>query len=400
MNWRTTTLGELCDEGGGSIQTGPFGSQLHAADYVAHGIPSVMPQNIGDNVIDPDGIARIADADAMRLAKYLLASGDIVYSRRGDVERRAFVRPENDGWLCGTGCLRVRLGPASSHDSLFLSYYLGTEDARAWIVRHAVGATMANLNTGILAAVPVRVPEPHVQTAIAEVLGALDDKIAANAGLATAVDDLLGALFDRLSSAAPWGCLQGIAHVNRASTKPQAGGTLRYLDIASVGTGNYELPEPIAWGEAPGRARRILGRGDTVWSTVRPNRRSHALVLDRSSRLVASTGLAVLTPRSDDFAFVYEATRTKKFLAFLEAAAEGSAYPAVRAERFLDAPVPRVADADRLVFERVAAPLRERVHAATAESRTLTKLRDALLPQLMSGKIRVKDAEGVVEGVI
>jgi type I restriction enzyme, S subunit len=108
--WQYTTLGDACERGGGDIQTGPFGSQLHASDYVPVGIPSIMPLNIGDNRIIEDGIARITADDAKRLSRYLVRKGDIVYSRRGDVERRALIREREDGWLCGTGCLRVRLG--------------------------------------------------------------------------------------------------------------------------------------------------------------------------------------------------------------------------------------------------------------------------------------------------
>ncbi|MFF4489575.1 restriction endonuclease subunit S [Streptomyces sp. NPDC001544] len=155
-NWRRVTLGKLCAAGGGAIQTGPFGSQLHASDYVDSGIPSVMPQNIGDNFISEEGIARITAADAERLSKYLLAEGDIVYSRRGDVKRRALVRKYEAGWLCGTGCLRVRVGSAA--EPLFISYYLGEPEIQEWIAQHAVGATMPNLNTAILGGVPVVLP--------------------------------------------------------------------------------------------------------------------------------------------------------------------------------------------------------------------------------------------------
>lgn len=70
--WEYTTLGLVCQRGGGDIQTGPFGSQLHASDYVPVGIPSIMPQNIGDNRIIEDGIARITPGDAKRLSRYLL----------------------------------------------------------------------------------------------------------------------------------------------------------------------------------------------------------------------------------------------------------------------------------------------------------------------------------------
>jgi type I restriction enzyme S subunit len=69
-----------------------------------------MPQNIGDNRVVEDDIARITSDDAGRLSRYLVRTGDIVYSRRGDVEKRALIRDKEDGWLCGTGCLRVRFG--------------------------------------------------------------------------------------------------------------------------------------------------------------------------------------------------------------------------------------------------------------------------------------------------
>jgi len=122
--WDHTTLGEACNREGGNIQTGPFGSQLHASDYVPQGIPSIMPQNIGNNRVIEDGIARITADDAMRLRRYLVRIGDIVYSRRGDVEKRALIREKEDGWLCGTGCLRVRFG-ATGVDPSYASYYLG-----------------------------------------------------------------------------------------------------------------------------------------------------------------------------------------------------------------------------------------------------------------------------------
>lgn len=102
-HWEFTTLGEICKRGGGNVQTGPFGSQLHASDYVAVGVPSIMPVNIGENRLIEQGIARITEADANRLGKHRVIAGDIIYSRRGDVERRALVRPAQEGWFCGTG---------------------------------------------------------------------------------------------------------------------------------------------------------------------------------------------------------------------------------------------------------------------------------------------------------
>jgi type I restriction enzyme, S subunit len=173
--WTATTLGDACKQGGGNVQTGPFGTQLHAADYVAEGIPSIMPSDLRDNRIDISSIARIREQDAERLNVYRVQKGDVVYSRRGDVERRALIRTNEEGWLCGTGCLRVRFGP-SGLNPFFGASYLGSLESRAWVVRHAVGATMPNLNTSILGALPMIVPPQKVQERFAEIVGSWDER--------------------------------------------------------------------------------------------------------------------------------------------------------------------------------------------------------------------------------
>ena len=165
-HWRLVTLGEICKESGGDIQTGPFGSQLHASDYVTYGTPSIMPKNIAVEGIDTTDIARISEEDADRLSKYLVRDGDIIYSRRGDVEKCALVTRDEEGWLCGTGCLRIRLGATALISAEFLHAYLSHSSVREWVIRHAVGATMPNLNTSILAALPVPVPSDTEQDTI------------------------------------------------------------------------------------------------------------------------------------------------------------------------------------------------------------------------------------------
>src|SRR5437660_561531 len=105
----TRTLGAICDEVGGIIRTGPFGSQLHESDYRDGGLPVVMPKDIVSGRIVVDGIARIGPEDANRLSQHKLKKGDIVYGRRGDIGRRALITDREDGWLCGTGCLRISL---------------------------------------------------------------------------------------------------------------------------------------------------------------------------------------------------------------------------------------------------------------------------------------------------
>jgi type I restriction enzyme S subunit len=180
MSWRVRTLGEICDEVGGVIQTGPFGSQLHESDYVEEGIPVVMPKNIVDGRISTEDIARISEEeDGKRLHRHIFAVGDIVYGRRGDIGRRALITEREHGWLCGTGCLRVSLGK-NVLDSQFLYYYLGQPSVTNWIANQAIGATLPNLNTSILRSVSARYPSLSVQRRIASILSAYDDLIENN----------------------------------------------------------------------------------------------------------------------------------------------------------------------------------------------------------------------------
>ena len=165
-------MGEIAN-----VQTGPFGSQLHQSDYVDVGIPSIMPVNIGDRMnISTEKIVYITEEDATRLSRYRVQEGDIVYSRRGDVEKCAYIGKAEIGWLCGTGCLRIRID-SSKADSIFIAYYLSTEDMKSWISNNAVGTTMPNLNSSILQQAPLSIPSLDEQKRIASILSSLDDKI-------------------------------------------------------------------------------------------------------------------------------------------------------------------------------------------------------------------------------
>ncbi|HAW0837324.1 TPA: restriction endonuclease subunit S, partial [Escherichia coli] len=193
-NQINSTLGDLVKAGGGIIHTGPFGSQLHAEDYVAQGIPCIMPANMRDNRVDLSNISFISDEDAQRLSKYLVKEGDIVYSRRGNVTLKALIRKNEAGYFCGTGCLLLR--PGNLLDSDYLTYYLSTPKIQSWIISQAIGATMPNLNTGILSRIPFSGPEKSVQKKISSALRAIDDKLEINNRINAELEAMAKTLYD------------------------------------------------------------------------------------------------------------------------------------------------------------------------------------------------------------
>lgn len=171
--WVPTTLGAVCD---GALQTGPFGSQLHADEYQDEGVPVLMPKDLVGCRAKLATAARISPTRAEELSKHKVFAGDLLFSRRGDVARFALIDEESEGALCGTGCLKAR--PSATHSSAFLAQLLQLDVVRAWLEQNAVGQTMPNMNTGILSSLPLVVPvDRREQDEIARILDSIDSKL-------------------------------------------------------------------------------------------------------------------------------------------------------------------------------------------------------------------------------
>lgn len=175
MSWKAVTLGDITS----NIQTGPFGSQLHQSDYSEEGTPVVMPKDLVNGHIFEASIARVSEDHVNRLSRHKIEVGDILYSRRGDVGRCAFATDVEQGWLCGTGCLRVTIDRSKAVPK-FVFYQLQKAETVGWVEKHAVGATMLNLNTSILSSIPIEMPSIEEQKIIVDMLSAYDDLIENN----------------------------------------------------------------------------------------------------------------------------------------------------------------------------------------------------------------------------
>lgn len=206
-HWEVTALGYLAI----LIQTGPFGSQLHSADYVEGGTPVINPSNIQDGKLIPDWSSTVTQEIVDRLSQHKLIFGDIVFGRRGEMGRCAMIATNEINWLCGTGCLNVRLSSRAIPE--FISTYLRTAYIRELLKLESVGSTMDNLNTQILSRIPVPVPPLTEQQNIAAFL---DHEIAQLDTLTTEAQRAITLLQERrmaLISAAVTGKInvQGVA---------------------------------------------------------------------------------------------------------------------------------------------------------------------------------------------
>jgi type I restriction enzyme M protein len=151
------SLAELCGEKG--IRIGPFGSQLHAHEYVESGIPVVMPANLRSDEIVNNDLRRISSQKADELSKHKLEIGDVLLPRRGDLTKLGFVHLGQDGWICGTGTIRIRLPESRNRRLLF--YALSRPSVTKWLERNAVGTTKPNLNSSIIGKIEISWPRKH-----------------------------------------------------------------------------------------------------------------------------------------------------------------------------------------------------------------------------------------------
>jgi len=437
--WRLTTLGEICAAQGGAIQTGAFGSQLHTSDYKEVGIPVVMPTNIGDGGIVEDGIARIDQSDVDRLSQHKLMLNDIVFSRRGDVTKNALIREHEVGWFCGTGCLKVRLGTERIANAKFISHCLRLPDTKDWLVRHAVGATMPNLNTGILSAVPINLPPISVQREIAAMLGSLVDRITLLRETNTTLEAIAQALFKswfvdfdpvqaKMQGRAPEGMDEATAALfpdsfedSELGPVPKGWPTISFRDsINVIGGGTPKTSVPEYWGgdipwfsvvDAPsasdvfvvntekhiteaglnGSSTKLLPAGTTIISA----RGTVGRLALTGCPMAMNQSCYGLRGKAGDQYFTYFSTT--RLVEQLKQRAHGSVFDTITQETFAGVSVCYPATEVMQAFEELVEPLLMRIRENLIQANSLASLRDALLPCLISGQLRLAEVQAIVE---
>ena len=329
--------------------------------------------------------------------------GDMLYSTVRPNQRHFGIMqsvPEN--FLASTGFAVIR-GKADRAYTNFIYWFLAQDavvDHLHTIAEHSASA-YPSIRPADIERLRLALPSLSEQRDIAQVLGALDDKTELNRRMAMTLDEagrtLFRSWFSGSDAPTPLASLSDYAWLNpeswSATNQPDS---VDYIDLANTKWGVIEKVESYQWATAPSRARRVLRHGDTIVGTVRPGNGSFALV--GKEGLTASTGFAVLRPKVDyDAQFVWFAATSKVNIERLTRLADGGAYPAVSAQAIAATTVVRAEPATRREFSSLTAPLVAKYHAVREESETLSTLRDTLLPQLISGRIRIQDAEKLVE---
>ncbi|RUS65991.1 Putative type-1 restriction enzyme specificity protein [Saezia sanguinis] len=395
--WLEDTLGNYV-----AIQTGPFGSLLHASDYVPAGIPSIMPVNIGSarNIVQ-DKICHISKSDANRLEKYLVHKNDIIYSRRGDVEKCALITERENGWLCGTGCLRIRIHNKKL-DSIFCSYYLSTDTVKSWVSANAVGTTMPNLNSSILNRLPILVPSLSEQKAIASVLSSLDNKIDLLHRQNKTLESMAETLFRQWFIEFPqehWEekSLSQIATFTNglACQKFPAVIGEESLPVLKIKELNSGVTNDTDMATANVKPEYVVNHGDVIFAW------SASLMVKIWSGPNCVLNQHLFNVRSNKYPkwFYYEWCKfhLREFISISQSHATTMGH--IKRKDLDEAMVKIPSDSELNVMSVQIEPLLNQRIEKLKQIQALEKLRDTLLPKLMSGEVRVQYAEEAIESI-
>ena len=383
MMWEIAKLGDISK----NIQTGPFGSQLHQSDYSECGIPVVMPKDLVGGKISEESIARVDKTHVERLCRHKIEVGDILYSRRGDVGRCANVTKKEEGWLCGTGCLRVTIDSEKA-DSRFVFFQLQHPDTVGWVEKHAVGATMLNLNTTILSSVPIRLPTLEIQKRIADILSAYDDLIENNQKQIKLLEEAAQRLYKewfvdlrfpghentKIVDGVPEGWSR--TNINEILTfhrgydltknEMKAG---RYPVVGSTTVIGYHNEFKIKGpGIVTGRSGS-LGKYQFIWDNFWPH----------------NTSLYISDYKDHNIFFVYSLLQTVDFASLNN----GGAIPTLNRNVLSNIEVIEPTDELQEMFAKIAEAQYRKIRNLEKQNNQLKMARDVLLPKLMSGEVEV-----------
>ncbi|NVM99040.1 restriction endonuclease subunit S [Arthrobacter sp. SDTb3-6] len=387
-----------------SIAIGPFGSNLKADLYTTSGVAVVRGQNIkASPYLDEEDLVFVSHETAEKLSSSMLNEGDLVFPHRGAIGRVGLVGERR--MLLSSSMMKLTVDSSKADPKYVLYYFRGPGERELLMRASTVGTPGIGQPLTSLRGITIELPDLQQQQAIAEVLGALDDKIAANTKLGETSAQLSLTLFKQaVHEASDEFLLSDITSLlSRGVTPKYADGadTMMVLNQKCIRGQRVDLGPSRRTVTAKVRRDKVLLANDVLinstgqgtlgrvarWTTEAITTvDSHVTIVrfDNSKVDPAVAGLGLMSLQ-DVIIEMGEGSTGQTELSRTELGK-------------LRVRLPKLSDQARLSKRLVA--LTEMEHAHLAENLTLSATRDALLPQLMSGKLRVKDAESTISALV
>ena len=402
-DFRTVTLESLALPTKGSFAMGPFGSDIKTDNFVDFGVPIIKGQNLGDCRLLEDSFDYLTEEKADELSNSIAKSGDIVFTHRGTLGQVAMIPRQSryPRYIVSQSQMKVSLDEEQALPE-YVTYYFQSSVGQHMLMSYAsqtgvpaIGQPLTSLRKML-----VTLPSINEQRAIASVLGALDDKIESNRRLAATIDCLLRAELENaiLNDDNPREVQLGeiALRVGEASDPRNLHEHVPYIGLEHMPRGNMFLDE---WGtsEGLGSGKSVFKEGNVLFGRLRPYfKKAGVAPIDG----ICSTDVLVLKPAfNESAAMLLALAASEEFIGYASAAATGTKMPRVSWDYLSDWKTVLPSEAATSRFDNDMLPLVAKAIASVHERVALAKLRDALLPELLSGRLRVKDAKTMMENV-
>ncbi len=397
-DWPLVKLVDLATDEKSAISK-PYGSAIVKEDYVPAGVPIVRGVNLAEGIFRDQDFVFISEELADRMPGARLQAGDLVFTHRGSIGQVSMIprAPKHERYAVSTSQVKARLDPNRAVPEFYYYWFRSPQGQRS-LLEGASTVGVPGLAQPVATIKSQIVPNPPLeeQRAIAATLGTLDDKIESNRRACQLLDELARITFRR------W----------RAYYTPEDETTFgSFADVYGGATPKTSVPEywggPLAWttptdvtallspylfstrrtitSEGLASCAAALHPANTIFMTSRATIGAFAL-----NQVPAATnqGFIAIRPKRDmDRWFLFEEMRSR-VPEFIDNA-NGSTFLEISRGRFKELPLGVPSDQALRGLQRIVEPLHAKAALLTRQSSQLATLREALLPELLSGSIRV-----------
>jgi type I restriction enzyme S subunit len=446
--WKVFQASKVCGKHKSAMSTGPFGSAISSRFFVNSGVPVIRGGNLSQDVgtrLSHEDLVFITEDKAREFERSTVKHGDLIFTCWGTIDQVGLIdeRSHYEEYVISNKQMKMTPDPAMA-DSRFLYYQFSSPKIRNWIIDNGIGSSVPGFNLGMLKSIELNIPPLPEQKAIAHILGTLDDKIELNRKTNETLEAMAKALFkswfvdfDPVRAKAegrPTGLPDEISDLFPDSFEDSELGEIPSgwrvgtieSSVGEVFDGPHATPKEAEEGNV------FLGIKNMTGSSLNLS----------DVKLIGHNDWSQWTrrvePRADDIVFTYEAAlglfaviphglkcclgrrmaliRTKasngsshfwfhQFIAksfqkvIEERSIHGATVNRTPLTEFPGYPILEPPETLRLAFDHAASSLWARIHAASNQTASLTTLRDTLLPKLISGELRIPDAEKMLEEV-
>lgn len=404
--WIEVTIDQIKADSPNALATGPFGSAISSKFFIDKGVPVIRGGNLSadiSNRLSEKGLAFVSISKAEKFKRSEVSKGDLVFTCWGTINQVGLIdgKESYPAYIISNKQMKLTPHPTKA-DSFFLYYFFSSPQIQERILSSNIGSSVPGFNLGQLKTIELLLPPLPEQKAIASVLSSLDDKIdllhRQNKTLEAMAETLFRQWFVE-EAREDWeedSLLEVIQLVGGGTPKTAISeywdGNIPWLaggDIASNHKSfiNYSVKN-ITESGLHNSSAKLLPKYATVIS-ARGTVGKYCLL----SRPMAfsQSNYGVMPNVSECFFFTY--LLVNHVVEELQSSAYGSVFDTITTTTFKEIKIPLPADTEVIQFEQSVSPYFKKMFLNESQIYSLKKLRDTLLPKLMSGEVRVDCTE-------